>query len=654
MLLAPTGKAAFNIKGNTIHSAFAIPASQSLKNYKPLDYSRLNTLRSNLGGLQLIFLDEISMIGNSMFNIQINNRLKDIKGSNQNFGGVSIVAIGDLFQLQPVMDSYIFKDTDDFKYGVLALNLWQQYFKMFELHEIMRQKESKVFAEILNRFREGRHTENDILKLHERLFTETDLIHLRDVPRLFIQNSKVNEFNEKAHNASQGSKYKIKAQDSVIGASSLELKNKIMQQIPNDPGKTKQLASVLNLAEGERTEIAINVRTDDGMTNGAGNVIKLIQLHDKEKPSGIIWVQFDDPHVGQKTRHDNKTLYMQDIHSAWTPVKPVTTQFAVGRNRAAQGIRRQFPLRPAAAKTIHRSQGDTERKIVVDFHTKRAIAHIHYVGLSRVTTIDGLYITDLCENKIAVSSDVEAEMKCLRTKAKLDLSFIPFYKMSQSCFKMYFLNARSLHRHFKDIQKDLNLTSAHIAIFSETRFSSYDSDNMYAIDGFKLFRNDSPHSNSCPRPYGGMALYVKLPLSQNYLYCENSNGIEVIVFRVTALNKQFTVIGLYRSPKVPVTQLCAVLRELLSQHLSTCNIVLGDFNVNWLDEIERRPLQNLLITEFNYRQLISSYTTDNRTAIDHIYTNITDCPVTSGTFETYFTDHKVIWISVERPNTTLN
>ena len=48
------------------------------------------------------------------------------------------------------------------------------------------------------------------------------------------------------------------------------------------------------------------------------------------------------------------------------------------------------------------------------------------------------YITDLCENKIAVSCDVETEMKRLRTKAKLDLSFIPFYKMSQSCFKMYF------------------------------------------------------------------------------------------------------------------------------------------------------------------------------------------------------------------------
>ena len=65
--LAPTGKAAFIIKGNTIHSALAVPASQSLKNYKPLDCSRLNTLRSQLGGVKLILLDEISMVGSNMF-----------------------------------------------------------------------------------------------------------------------------------------------------------------------------------------------------------------------------------------------------------------------------------------------------------------------------------------------------------------------------------------------------------------------------------------------------------------------------------------------------------------------------------------------------------------------------------------------------------
>ena len=61
-------------------------------------------MRCKLHALKLIFLDEISMVGNTMFNVQINNRLKDIKGSKEAFGGVSVIALGDLFQLEPVMD----------------------------------------------------------------------------------------------------------------------------------------------------------------------------------------------------------------------------------------------------------------------------------------------------------------------------------------------------------------------------------------------------------------------------------------------------------------------------------------------------------------------------------------------------------------------
>ena len=88
------------------------------------------------------------MVGNTMFNVQINNRLKDIKGSKEAFGGVSIIALGDLFQLEPVMDSYVFKDMKMLEYGALAPNLWQELFTMFELDEIMRQRDSKEFAQI--------------------------------------------------------------------------------------------------------------------------------------------------------------------------------------------------------------------------------------------------------------------------------------------------------------------------------------------------------------------------------------------------------------------------------------------------------------------------------------------------------------------------
>ena len=127
------------IKGNTIHSALAIPASQSRKIYKPLDLRRLNSLRCR--AVKLIFLDEISTVGNIMFNVQIKNRLKDVMSSKEPFGGVSIIALADLFQLEPVMDAYVLKDLKNSEYQALAPNLWRELFIMFELEEIMRQRE---------------------------------------------------------------------------------------------------------------------------------------------------------------------------------------------------------------------------------------------------------------------------------------------------------------------------------------------------------------------------------------------------------------------------------------------------------------------------------------------------------------------------------
>ena len=158
------------------------------------------------------------MVGNTMFNVQINNRLKDIKGSSLPFGGVSIIAIGDLFQLQPVMDDYIFKDMNNIENGILAPNIWQELFKMFELHEIMRQRESKQFAEMLNRLREGNHSKEDIMKFNEHILQPSSTNFPIDAPHLFIQNAKVNEFNDRAHHAILGTKCSIKAHDSVIGA----------------------------------------------------------------------------------------------------------------------------------------------------------------------------------------------------------------------------------------------------------------------------------------------------------------------------------------------------------------------------------------------------------------------------------------------------
>ena len=197
----------------------------------------------------------------------------------------------------------------------------------------MRQRESKHFAELLNRLREGNHSKEDIQKLKQRVISATSHEYPKDAPHVLIQNAKVNDFNARVHNALPGTKYSInlKAHDRVIGADSEELRNKVLNQIPDDPRKTKQLFSVLQLAVGDlRTEISLNTRTDDGMINGAGNEIKLMQVQQSDKPSGVIWVQFDHPDVGQKTRHDNRQLYTNAIQPTWTPIKPIATQFAVG------------------------------------------------------------------------------------------------------------------------------------------------------------------------------------------------------------------------------------------------------------------------------------------------------------------------------------
>lgn len=250
---------------------------------------------------------------------------------------------------------------------------------------------------------------------------------------------------------------------------------------------------------------------------------------------------------------------------------------------------------PTAVKTIHRSQGDTETKIVVNFNTKRTIPHIHYVGLSRVTTIEGIYITDLCESKIAVSSQVKGEMQHL-TERHLKLSITPIYDKDKTAFKVCFLSTRSFHRHIDDIRKDMNYTSIDVNIFSESRLSHLDKDAENAITGYTLFRNDNRSTGINARPYGGTAVYSKTSFAPGYPLCKNSNGIEITIIKVVTI-PNLTIIGVYRSPKVPVTHMCTALMQILNLYSSEFSIFIGDFNVNLLNQKDKTHLYNLFITD---------------------------------------------------------
>ena len=85
----------------------------------------------------------------------------------------------------------------------------------------------------------------------------------------------------------------------------------------------------------------------------------------------------------------------------WTPILEITRQFKISKRHQSQVLRRQYPLRPAAAKTIHRCQGDTLNEVVVDLPSSSR-EHMHYVALSRVRNSSKLHILNLNEKKSAL------------------------------------------------------------------------------------------------------------------------------------------------------------------------------------------------------------------------------------------------------------
>ena len=194
-----------------------------------------------------------------------------------------------------------------------------------------------------------------------------------------------------------------------------------------------------------------------------------------------------------------------------------------------------------------------------------------------------------------------------------------------------------MHKHIDDVRKDLNYSSTDVDIFAETRYAHADNNDIYAIDGYSLFRNDS--TSTCGmRPFGGTAVYSHVDYYPGYPYCHNTNGVEITVLRFLNL-PHVTIIGVYRSPRLPLRQLCVALSKLLDRPLSHANIFIGDFHVNWCIETERAPLYNLFARN-NYRQLVSCCTTDSKTCIDHVYTNLPATHVNLLILETYFSDHK--------------
>ena len=108
--------------------------------------------------------------------------MQQIKDSTQPFGGITILAVGDLFQLRPV-GKYVFEPPSDVMQR-LAGSIWHTHFFLFELNQIMRQKDDVEFAALLNRVRQGHQTTEDLVTLKNRIITTSDPDPLRLMHKL--------------------------------------------------------------------------------------------------------------------------------------------------------------------------------------------------------------------------------------------------------------------------------------------------------------------------------------------------------------------------------------------------------------------------------------------------------------------------------------
>ena len=223
---APSGKAAFNIKGNTLHVAFKIPANRGFE-YCALDSDRLNTIRTQLQKPKVMFIHEISMVGSGMFNF-LNLRLQQIMGNKEPFGGISLITVGDLFQLKPVFDKWVFENSQ-IGYDALVSNIWAEYFTLFELTEIMRQKDDKEFAELLNCLREGKHFKDDIALLKQRFLNvrPKEDNYPFNITDLFTTNALMHAHNNVLYSFSKNDKGEVKAVDIIVGDISDDLRKQI-------------------------------------------------------------------------------------------------------------------------------------------------------------------------------------------------------------------------------------------------------------------------------------------------------------------------------------------------------------------------------------------------------------------------------------------
>nr|XP_022296821.1 uncharacterized protein LOC111106437 [Crassostrea virginica] len=293
ILTAFTGTAAFNIGGNTIHHVFSLAKSLPIP-YEPLKEQSLNGIRSRLENLQILVIDEVSMVYKRIL-YYIHERLVQIKKCKQPFGGVSIIAVGDFYQLPPVKqrkDERLYSENSSY-----PVDYWLDFFKIVELDEVMRQREDLAFANILNSLR-TRTSEEPISDEAKAMLKECIREGPEEVLHVYSTNQEVNDYNLKMLRENSEELIEVPAKDYERDRTTGKL---TLRDKPLTVTRVDGLSASLLLAVNARVMLTRNVCVEDGLVNGAMGYILHFEYEDKQSVKEVeaIGVIFDSKNTGK-------------------------------------------------------------------------------------------------------------------------------------------------------------------------------------------------------------------------------------------------------------------------------------------------------------------------------------------------------------------
>lgn len=377
VLVAPTGVAAKNIGGTTIHSFFGIPTEMgvlSIENVKKIKTS--SESKKLIESADIIIIDEISMVSSGMLDI-VNSALMIATGIEEPFGGKQMVFIGDPYQLPPIVshfDKTSISKLYNSEFFFDAGSIKELVPKVIELKQCYRQNDNE-FIEVLNNIRNGKNLDASLSVINKRVSKPSDEFRIT----LATSNKVVQKINQEHLNKISEPQHVFRAEINGFGISI------------NDTPADREL----HLKKGAQVMFIKN-DTHGRYVNGTLGTIKEIKNYK-------ITVETEDGEV------------IKVEHARWTKEERHKVRNYDGSEDeiTSQSSISQYPLKLAWAITIHKSQGLTFKKMHFNNTGKIFASGQLYVALSRCSDLDGLSVHKRIAKENAIVDEVVDKYYCV-------------------------------------------------------------------------------------------------------------------------------------------------------------------------------------------------------------------------------------------------